>query len=161
MESDDLDWGLKKEPTKEELKQLRELVDECWQERKEIEAEQEALDARTKAVTKKEAALKEVLEDAGMEIFHGTECIYTIKEEHGERGPESDADWMLFKGWMKEKYPDAYEGFFKMHMTSLKAFVKKERSLAEDKGEEGFSIPGIPEPSPYTVIKAKAKKTKG
>lgn len=148
----------KKAATKEQLEQLRKLVDECWAEQTAISAAEATLKLRSDALAKKEKVIQEILEAVGMKVISGTNCDYFLKETDGEAGPQSEEDWAAFKGWMKEKYPAAYETFFKMHMGSLKAFVKKERELAAEKGDEAFAIPGIPAPAPYTYIKAKAKK---
>lgn len=151
------DWGLDKTKTTEQLTELKGLVDQCWVERCAIDKINAELKLKEKELAKKEAIIKEVLEAVNIESFNGTDCTYSLKEESGERGPLNDEGWAEFKGWMKAKYPDAYESFFKMHLGSLKAFVKKERGLAAEKGE-GLSIPGIPEPQPFKYVKAKAKK---
>lgn len=162
-----MDWELDKKTSSEQLQQLRVLIDECWAERKEVDAEEEKIKARMEVVTRKESVIKEILEAAGLDSFPGTECVYSLKEEKGIGGPSNDEEWDRFKGWVKEKYPKAYETFFKMHMTSLKSFVSKEYAIAEKKAEEAkargeevpkFSIPGIPEPKPFNLLKPKAKK---
>lgn len=148
----------KKAATKEQLEHLRKLVDECWTEQTAIETVEATIKLRKESLTKKEKVIQEILEAVGMKVISGTSCEYFLKETDGESGPQTDEDWAAFKGWMKTTYPKAYEGFFKMHMGSLKAFVKKERELAAERGDEAFSIPGIPAPAPYTYIKSKAKK---
>lgn len=152
-----MDWDLNKEKSIDQLAELKGLVDECWTRRCALEKIEANLKLEEKELAKKEAIIKEVLEAVGVDSFNGTECTYALKEESGERGPLSDEGWVEFKGWMKAKYPETYESFFKMHLGSLKAFVKKERALAAEKGE-GLSIPGIPDPQPFTIIKARAKK---
>lgn len=156
--AEEMDWGLKKEATKEQLTALRAFVDECWIEQKRISEEEAKIKLAKEALAKREATLKEMLEAAGMKAVSGTDCEYALKEEESEAGPQSEEDWAAFKGWMKAKYPKEYETFFKMHMGSLKAFVKKERAIAKDKGQETFTIPGIPAPSKYSYLKGKAKK---
>lgn len=152
------DWGLDTQQTTEQLEQLRVLVDECWEEELAIKAEEAKIEQRKQQLSKKQKVVKEVLEDAKLDSFAGTNCVYQLKAEAGIYGPESDEAWLEFKGYIRKNFPPAvYESFFKMHLGSLKSFVKKEFDKLEEKGLP-LVIPGIPEPKPYTVIKAKAKK---
>lgn len=154
--TEEMNWNL--EGSGAELDKVRCLADECWAERQRIKDTEAELERSKKEIAVKEAIIKEALEAAGLTAFAASLCIYEMKEEEGVAGPESDEDWVKFKGWMKEKYPEAYEGFFKMHLGSLKAFVKKEMVIARDKGETDFSIPGIPAPKPFVLLKPKARK---
>lgn len=153
-----LDWGLDKRQSKEELDKLRALVDECWEESQEIKRAEDELERRRAEVSSKEKTVKEVLEASGLTMFAGTSCVYSLKEEQGIKGPETESDWAEFKAWMLAKYPEAYESFFKMHLGSLKAFVKKEIALEQERGVECPSIPGIPAPEPFVLLKSKVKK---
>lgn len=165
----EMDWGLDKKTPKETLEQLRLLIDKCWNERIAVKTETDKLEARLKVVIADEQLIKELLESAGLPSFAGTACVYELKDEINISGPQSDEDWEKFKGWVKEKYPKAYDTFFKMHMGSLKSFVGKELAIAEQKAAEAkergeevpkFVIPGIPEPKPFTLLKPKKKGKK-
>lgn len=157
----EMDWGLKEKQAAavEQLASLKKLCDECWQEQCDIDAEEAKIAERKRALAGREKLIKDLLEEAGLDTFAASDCVYSIKEEAGIAGPASPEDWEAFKSWMKDRYPDAYEGFFKMHMGSLKAFVKKERDLAIKRGDDPH-IPGIPDPEPYQKLKAERKKQK-
>ena len=153
-----MDWDLGKKTSITELERIRTMVDDLWRKRGEIEDVEEEVKKSKAELAERERELHEILVDAGMTQFEGTYCVYKLREDAGVRGPQSDADWLAFKGWIRERYPEAYESFFKMNLTSLKAFVKKEFEGATKRGEFGFVIPGIPNPSPYQYLKPERKK---
>jgi hypothetical protein len=139
------------------LELCRQLAYTAWAIREDIKEKEKEINQLNEIVSQKERELQGILELANVDEFVATDCRYYLKHELGVRPPQSEDDWLVFKAYMKEKDANAYESFFKMHVTSLKAYVKKEIELAEADGNFDLRIPGLPPFSPYTYVKPRRR----
>lgn len=141
----------------ETLAAVKQRVDRCWAIRKEVEEATSVLDAKKKQLVKEEAELKVVMQDAGVQLIDGEECVYEIIEDPGYQRPDTPQNEEKFRLWfIKTRGQDAYEKMFKMHASTQKSFIKQE--YLRNKDTPNFSIPGVPSPSPYEYLKPKKKK---
>lgn len=137
-------------------------------------------DIKTK-IAQIEAELKVLMEDNGIKMAPGTNSSCSLEDKEVFFPPGSPEEWVAFGRYIKEKHGEAvYEGMFKVHAGSAKAWIEREYAVLEQekfkellslnldpqktidelKAEAAtqVSIPGVKSPEKITLIKQKENK---
>jgi len=142
------------ENTASTLASLKEEVDICYELKCEIRALEKIVTQKKSDLSEKEGKLKAVMELAGVTVLPGEECIYELVEDPGYRRPTEPSEEDAFRHWfVANKGIEAFNAMFKMNAQTQKALIRKEYEANED--VDGFSIPGVPAPLPFTYLKQK------
>lgn len=154
--SDVESWGEEaRQSASSALGEVIELCEECWQLRLSKKAAEENTAEIASELSRKETALKRLMEEAGVETIAGKSCVYNITTEKGIKAPQDIEGWIAFGEYIKTEYGEkTYQGMFRAHHATAAAFIKKE---LEQKGDN-LLIPGVPPAQEYKLIKAKKKR---
>lgn len=148
--------GEKHMPT---VKELDELVESIFAQKKACEEKEKALTEENKKLAALEAKAVAWLDELGREKYqHPLGTIY-VNEKWRFSLPQSDEEKLAFFGWLKER--GLFDRYATVNANSYNSLLLAEWEAAKEAGNGmDFSVPGVPEPKFHRAlgtVKARSK----
>lgn len=132
------------------LKDMDALIEEIAAKRNEIDAQAEIVKALNKQLDDLEIKCIGYLKELNRENYQSpVGTIYQIKKWRVST-PKTEADKEAFFAYLKER--GLFNQYATVNSNSLNAYYASEFEAAKERGEFGFTIPGLSAPSLYETV---------
>lgn len=122
--------------------------------RSEKGAKKLALDEVNTELDALELKAMEMLKDSGIPNFRGKDGLITVSHRTSVRVPQGE-ERLSFFNYLKER--GIFDSMITVNSQTLNAFYKSEFELAQERGDDDFTIPGI---SGETIVESLSFRSK-
>lgn len=137
------------------IKKMNELITTLREHRDQkdgLKNELSLLEAKIQAL---EDAIRETLTACGLSNFKGNAGDVTLVEKSSVRVPKDPESKQAFFEYLRKR--DMFDALATVNSQTLNSWYREEESLALERGEFDFKVPGIGEPSVYTELRLRRK----
>ena len=119
-----------------------------------LKKEIEELDKKSKELGENLSAIQnqimEEMKNQGMSSFKHAHCMVILNTRFTVKQPVTPDEKQKFFDYLRER--KIFEDMVSVNSMRLNAWFKEEMEVAKQKGDFGFKVPGLPEPSSLEYI---------